>query len=70
MGTVYDEITLRNATDVVMKRRGLIKESEVRHITVQAVADTGALTLIINEAGREALGLRIIAEAWLADGTD
>ena len=68
MGTVYDEIVLRNATDVVMKRRGLIKESEIRHITVQAVADTGALTLIINEAVREALGLQIIAEAWLADG--
>jgi hypothetical protein len=72
MGTVCDEITLKNAGDVIMEKRGLIKESEVRQTTIQVVADTGADTLIINEAVRAALGLRIEgpAEAWLADGAN
>jgi hypothetical protein len=70
MGTVYDTITLKNAGDVIMKDRGLIKESEIRETTIQVVADTGADTLVINENVRAALGLRITgpAEAWLADG--
>jgi predicted aspartyl protease len=70
MGTVYTEITLRNDADVAMEMRGLIKESEVRQVTVEAVADTGADTLVINETVRAALGLRILgpAQAWLADG--
>jgi clan AA aspartic protease len=70
MGTTYAEITLKNAVDVGMQDRGLIKESEIRQITLRAVADTGADTLVINEAVRAALGLEIEgpAEAWLADG--
>jgi clan AA aspartic protease len=70
MGTTYAEITLKNDVDVGMQRRGLIKESEVRQITLRVVADTGADTLIINEAVRAALGLELAgpADAWLADG--
>ncbi|GHV92248.1 hypothetical protein AGMMS50268_27510 [Spirochaetia bacterium] len=70
MGTVYDEITLKNTGDVAMAIRGLIKESEVRQTTIQVVADTGADTLIINEAVRAALGLRITGKriAYLANG--
>jgi hypothetical protein len=70
MGTVYDEITLKNAWDVGNEKRGLIKETEVRQTTISVVADTGADTLIINESVRAALGLRIEgpAQAWLADG--
>jgi clan AA aspartic protease len=70
MGTTYAEITLKNEVDVGMEERGLIKESEVRQITLRVVADTGADTLIINEEVRAALGLRIRgpADAWLADG--
>ncbi|GHV76386.1 hypothetical protein AGMMS49942_12070 [Spirochaetia bacterium] len=59
MGTVYDEITLKNVGDVIDVRRGYIKESEVRETTLQVVADTGADTLVINEAVRQALELRI-----------
>jgi hypothetical protein len=72
MGTTYDEITLKNAGDVADEERGFIKESEVRQTTIQVVADTGADTLIINEAVRKALGLRIRgpAQAWLADGAN
>jgi predicted aspartyl protease len=70
MGTVYDEITLKNAVDVGMEKRGLIKEPEVRQTTIQVVADTGADTLVINESIREALGLRITGTrvTYLANG--
>jgi clan AA aspartic protease len=70
MGTVYDEITLKNAGDVIKAEEGLIKESEVRQMTIQVVADTGADTLIINEAVRKALGLRLTGKrvTYLANG--
>ncbi|MDR1025116.1 MAG: aspartyl protease family protein, partial [Treponema sp.] len=49
---------------------GLIPESEVRRLTVNAVVDTGAVTLIINEEIREKLGLRVkkTGTATLAGG--
>jgi clan AA aspartic protease len=70
MGTVYDEITLKNAGDVGNVRRGLIKESEIREITIQVVVDTGADTLVINEAVWKALGLEITGKrvTYLANG--
>jgi predicted aspartyl protease len=70
MGTAYDEITLKNAGDVTNVRRGLIKEPEIREMTIQVVADTGADTLVINETVRKALGLQITGKrvAYLANG--
>ena len=59
MGLVYAEITLKNATDVAMARRGIIKEQEIRQTTVQAMVDTGASTLIISEAIRQELGVEV-----------
>jgi len=58
MGLVYEEITLKNNYDVTNFKHGLIKESEIRQITVQALVDTGASTLVINEEIREKLGLK------------
>jgi clan AA aspartic protease len=57
MGKVEAEITLKNAGDVTEFRRGHCKEEDVRQITVKALVDTGASTLIINEAVRHELGL-------------
>jgi clan AA aspartic protease len=59
MGSVYAEITLKNAFDVGNCRRGSIKEEEIHQTTVQALVDTGAPTLIINEAIRRELGLEL-----------
>ncbi|MDR0628071.1 MAG: aspartyl protease family protein, partial [Treponema sp.] len=59
MGEVRTEITLVNLGDSVKARDGFIPESEVRRLTVNAVVDTGAWTLIINEAAREKLGLKV-----------
>jgi clan AA aspartic protease len=70
MGTVYSDITLKNAGDVTNVQRGIIPEQEVRAATVNALVDTGAGTLIINEEIRQKLGLAL--EGWrratLADG--
>ncbi|GHU81475.1 hypothetical protein FACS189468_4190 [Spirochaetia bacterium] len=59
MGETYAEITLKNAMDVSMLKRRLIKKAQVRQITVQAMADTGSADLIINEKIRRQLGLKI-----------
>jgi len=71
MGFVYEEITLKNAIDVGNCGRGFIKEQEVRQITVQALVDTGAATLVINEDIRQKLGLEILGQrsARLANNT-
>jgi len=70
MSIVYTDITLKNEGDIVLARRGYIKEDEIRQMTVQAIVDTGAWTIIINEETRDKLGLldQGIGEATLADG--
>jgi clan AA aspartic protease len=60
MGETYTEITLKNATDVGMAKRRIIKKAEVRTVTVQAMADTGSNTLVITERIRKQLGLKIL----------
>jgi clan AA aspartic protease len=69
MGYVYADITLKNAYDVVEYIRGATQEPDIRQVTVQAMVDTGAGTLIINETIQQALGLVVIGEqpATLAD---
>jgi clan AA aspartic protease len=62
MGLVYEKITLKNAGDVIMANRGIINESEIRQTAITAMVDTGAGTLVINEAVRQQLGLEVIAE--------
>jgi clan AA aspartic protease len=70
MGMVQAEITLKNVFDVGNAREGLIGEDEVRSVTVNAVVDTGAYTIVINEELRQKLGLAKLEErsAKLADG--
>ena len=71
MGIVRTEITLKNALDVGNAQQGIIKEPEIRQTVVQAVVDTGALNLVINEELRRQLGLRVVetSGATLADNT-
>ena len=59
MGETYTDITLKNAVDVDNAKRRLIKAAAVRKVTVEALADTGAITLVINERMRRKLGLRV-----------
>jgi clan AA aspartic protease len=70
MGEVRTEITLVNLREAGKAQDGLFPESEVSRLTVNAVVDTGAWTLIINEETRKKLGLRVEegAETTLAGG--
>ncbi|MDR1933326.1 MAG: hypothetical protein LBQ57_10965 [Spirochaetales bacterium] len=71
MSLVRAEITLRNMEDIFRAKAGLIKEPDIRHMAVTAVVDTGAWTLIIDEATRKKLGLDVTRteSSTLADGT-
>ena len=71
MGLTYVNIKLQNGGDAEDYRRGRIGEDEIREIDVQVLVDTGAVTMVINESIREALGLQIIGHrpSQLADGT-
>jgi clan AA aspartic protease len=70
MSVVTTEITLKNMMDVGDAMRGLIEEDKIRQMTVQAIVDTGAWTIVINEEIRDRLGLldEGYGEATLADG--
>ena len=70
MGTVHADITLKNAADNANYERGLIKEEDVRSVTVSAVVDTGAMSLVISEELRQKLGLNVKGEkmALVANG--
>jgi clan AA aspartic protease len=70
MGEVRTEVTLVNIGDAANAHSGFIPGSEVRRFTVNAVVDTGAWTLVINEETREKLGLRAeeISETTVAGG--
>ena len=59
MGEVRTEITLVNLRDAGKAVDGIIPQAEIRRLTVNAVVDTGAWTLVINEETREKLGLRV-----------
>jgi clan AA aspartic protease len=59
MGEVRTEVTLVNIGDQNDARRGYMPQERVRQITVNALVDTGAWTLVINEETREKLGLRV-----------
>jgi len=71
MSTIHTEIILKNAVDVSNFSTGLVKDHQIRQTTVQALVDTGAWTLVINEDIRDKLGLQIIGtdSGTLADGT-
>jgi len=71
MGLAYANILLQNNDDVTDFRRHRIGENEIRQITVSAMVDTGAITLVINEEIQMALGLEVIDHrpSQLADGT-
>jgi clan AA aspartic protease len=70
MGEVRTEITLVNIGDQNDANRGYMPQDQVRQITVNAVVDTGAVTLVINEGIREKLGLQLkkTGEATVAGG--
>jgi len=72
MGIIRTAITLKNAIDVHQAQEGAIKESEIRQTSINALVDTGAWTMVINEEMQKELGLKVTrtATGTLADGTE
>ncbi|MDR2633889.1 MAG: retroviral-like aspartic protease family protein [Treponema sp.] len=70
MGEVHTEITLVNIGDQSAADRGFIPRDQVRQVTLTALVDTGAWTLVLNEETRQRLGLSVeeTGEATLAGG--
>jgi clan AA aspartic protease len=60
MGNVYAEITVKNNRDLFNAKDGAISENNVRSVTLTAIVDTGATTLVINEEICSQLGLSIV----------
>jgi predicted aspartyl protease len=59
MGNVYAEITVTNTGDMTRARDGVIAEKDIRSVTLNALVETGATTLVINEEVSRQLGLLI-----------
>ena len=70
MSLVRTEITLKNADDEAIATAGIVEGYKIRQMTLNALVDTGAWTLVINEDVRQKLGLRIKGtdSGTLADG--
>ena len=71
MGLVYADIELINAEDIALARRYFIGEDEVKRMRINALVDTGAYMLCINESIQEQLQFPIVEKrkGQLADGT-
>jgi clan AA aspartic protease len=65
MGNVFAEITVNNVEDIVRVRDGRITEDNVRTVTLNALVDTGATTLVINEEIFNQLGLSVVEERFI-----
>ena len=70
MGLVYAEVQLINGEDLLMARRNMIGEEEIKQMTVNALVDTGAYTLRINENIQEQLQPPLLEKRMgnMADG--
>ena len=60
MGLIYAEITLINGEDMALARRHVIGEEEIKKITINAMVDSGALNLSINEVIQEQLQFPVL----------
>jgi len=65
MGNVFAEITVKNAGDITLAHAGHIAENDVRTVTLTAVVDTGATTLVINEDTFKQLGLNVVQTRYV-----
>ncbi|MCW3108619.1 MAG: hypothetical protein JWQ09_3125 [Segetibacter sp.] len=70
MGVVYADITLINGEDLVLAKRNIIGEEEVKQMTVSMLVDTGSVYMCINETIKEQLQLHTIEKrkGQLANG--
>lgn len=70
MGLVMTRIKLVNYDDVILARAGHLPASAVRSVEIDALADTGAISLAIPRDVADALGVGVIRRSpvQVADG--
>jgi len=70
MGLIYADIELTNFDDLVLARKSLIGEEEIRRINISALVNTGSYMLAINESIQEQMQFHVIEKrkAELANG--
>jgi hypothetical protein len=59
MGLIYAEIEMINVEDLTLAKKHIIGQEEIRRTTVNALVDTGAIMLTINDSIKEQLGLDV-----------
>lgn len=71
MGLVYAEIDLISVDDMVLHRRGFLDKRKIKQVRVDALVDSGAYMLCINENVKAQLDLPLIEKQFsrLADET-
>lgn len=71
IGLVYAEIDLANGGDMYLFRQNLLGEEKIKQVTVNALVDSGAYMLCINENVKTQLDLPVIEKQFsrLADET-
>lgn len=62
MGLVYAEIELTNSDDVAVHRRGFLEEEKIKRLKLNALVDSAAYMLVINDEIRQQLELPLIQE--------
>jgi len=69
MGLVYAEIDLTSIDDIVLNRRGFLDKDKIKQVRINALVDSGAYMLSINETVRAQLDLPFIEKQFgtLAD---
>jgi clan AA aspartic protease len=72
MGLVYAELDLISSDDLALYHRGFLPEEQIKSIRVEALVDSGAYQMVINEHIKRQLGLRVIEErvVTLADESE
>ena len=71
MELVYADIKLINGEDLVLAKRHIIGEEEVKEMTINMLVDSGAYMLAINETIQEQLKFPVIEKrkAQMANGS-
>jgi len=59
MGETKVDITLKNTSDEILFKAGLIYDKDIRSVQIRALVDTGAVSIVINEDICQKLGLQI-----------
>jgi len=70
MGHVNTQLILKNLDDVKRVKKGELPENKTRQVTVTAMVDTGATTLVINKKLFQELGLDVLGEQEITFAND